>query len=339
MMGCQIGIESYFLRVFVLVVQLGCGIWAASWSAFFNTKEVDIWAYVIFGIYIALGLIILFNVGIEIRIGCQLQRLSLAPNLFPLNFNLTYLLCSVATISLLFILAVYNGEIIYAGGALVSAPLIVSVTNYPSAVFAPTMLGARLFFPRKFKLVPYGIIVPWLDLGCGVAITIWTAFFNDLEVRMEAYGILVTEFAFMIGLIWYYSKKMISRLTKFPLGKITIPNSVVGGAAIGTTFCFCIVAFYNVVVLGNDELMRTSPVFKVALYLFALENLVILTITLLTQKSEVVRGGVDPGIKNVANPDHVGVDADVEIKKEKEPAPALGFAEGQDNRLQFLGKV
>ncbi|ODM87196.1 hypothetical protein Ocin01_19486, partial [Orchesella cincta] len=259
------GIGDYFVRVFTICVQLGCGLWATTWSAFFNEKQVDEWAYGIFAVYVALAIWILCNIGWETWTCFQPEPLPQA-TWFPIGINCSYNISSVLTAWTLVTVRIYNMNVV---GHHPSKP----VANLPLAIFIPTLLGMRLFFPSKFWLVPCGTFVPWIDLGCGFTITIWTAFFNDKPVDVGAYLIFGVYCYFALWLICYHIWDIRTSLkTGMKIKDVSIHSSVIF-SAVGTTVFFCVVCFYNGVVLKHDNM--ATPVFKDALLLFLFEHMVL----------------------------------------------------------------
>ncbi|CAL8136570.1 unnamed protein product [Orchesella dallaii] len=275
---------QYFLRVITIFTQLGCGIWATTLTAFYNEEQVNVWAYVIFTIYLAFTLWLLFDLALLTRmsyIRIFLQSEQITDN-FPTIFNGSYWFSFVVTGCFITLLSWYNNNVLLSRTSM----------NFPYAFFAPTWLGLRLFWQSPFWLIPAGLFIPWIDLGIGFAITVWAAFTNESQSQGAThvwfgYGIFGAQCVFSVWLIFTHIKVIRSGLkNESSVRKISIHPVVIWGA-IGTTISFCLVAFHNVVLLGNENTLR-NEVFRNAYFLFIIEQVVLPIFALVPKDPEKV---------------------------------------------------
>ncbi|CAL8136576.1 unnamed protein product [Orchesella dallaii] len=272
-------IFQYLLRLITILIQLGCGIWITTLTAFYNEKPVHFWVYIIFGIYLIFTLWVLTRIlwpTHKVYLEMQSRSAGMENNLLNLN-NFYICTCSITFCSY-FALLVYNSDVLASKTSL----------NCPYAVLLTTFLGWRWFWPETpFFLVPCAMFIPWIDLGCGFTITIWAAFYNGSKTTTEmwiGYGILGAQCVYAGCLLFYYFIGIWSAFqNRISLKTISI-HPVVLASATGTTVCFLVVAFYHVVLLGHESVDKIGPIFLPHL-LFLFEQQLVLIIYSLIPKS------------------------------------------------------
>ncbi|CAL8136644.1 unnamed protein product [Orchesella dallaii] len=96
---------STVVYTFIIFVELSCGLVATFWTAFWNDKEVDKWAYIIFGIDIAFAFILLYftSYGIYSR-WKQIEK--------TVSQKRLCIVCTMVTFFILTILYYYNKTVL-----------------------------------------------------------------------------------------------------------------------------------------------------------------------------------------------------------------------------------
>ncbi|CAL8136574.1 unnamed protein product [Orchesella dallaii] len=271
-------ILQYLLRLITILIQLGCGIWATTLTAFYNEKQVNFWAYIIFGIYITFTLWILASIfQITNLVHIEMQSRSTPLEKYPIGLNNMHLVTSGVTAGIFAVLLGYNSDVLSSE----------TTVNYPYAVFGPTLLGFRLFWPHtQYALIPCAIFIPWIDLGCGFSVTIWAAFYIGSKTATEmwiGYGIFGAQCVFAGCLLFYHFNGIRSSLkSEISITKISI-HPVVLVSATGTTVCFWIVLFYDVIILGYESATDVPLFFYTYLLFFFEQNTALLICSLIPQ--------------------------------------------------------
>ncbi|CAL8136578.1 unnamed protein product [Orchesella dallaii] len=276
-------IFQYLLRLITIFIQLGCGIWATTLTAFYNEKEVSFWAYIIFGIYFTFTLCILASIFLlTYFVYIEMQSRSTPMEKYPLSLNNIYAYTCLVTICFFTLLLVYNSDVL----------LSESTVNLPFAIMAPTILGFRLFWPQTpFFVIPCAIFVPWIDVGCGFVVTSWATFYNGSKTASGmwiGYGIFGAQCIFAGCLVFYYFIGMMSAWkSEISITKLSM-HPIVLVSATGTTICFWVVAFYDVVILGHESVAEVGQFFWAYLLFFFEQNVALFICTLMPKTPDEI---------------------------------------------------
>ncbi|CAL8136622.1 unnamed protein product [Orchesella dallaii] len=265
MYSCPTSDGACALILIGIWVELGCGLVATTWTAFFNDKAVNAWAYVIFGTHF------LFIAGIFHFTGKEIYyRLQKHEPKKTGTANWVLVLCTFMTACLFPIIYGYNSKILgepVRGSNIVEDALL---------VFSCTLVLLTLFYISslhhshsvlEFHLT---ILSIWLQLGCVLVLTTWTSFFNLKEVNVKAYIIFGVDVAFSLGLYCYTGQEICTRC-KGKASNLKAIKRVCGLCTLGTMGLMCGVYYYNTLVLGQ-HILQLHKIFwsSTVVYIFAI---------------------------------------------------------------------
>ncbi|ODM93141.1 hypothetical protein Ocin01_13549 [Orchesella cincta] len=260
-------------RAFVVIavaiwIELGCGLVASVWTVLFNDRLVDIWAYIIFAVDLAFALGLFYCTG-QLT-WSRLKRNPVGGKEQSASLNWIFVICTLFTFGLFAAVLCYNGDVLVGKGQ--SNKLLHGVFGmYASvALLLPFFYMVFSASPLTLELFPFIILVTSMQMGTGLALTTYTAFFNHKKINVWAYILFGIEIATAVGLFYKGGREICSRLGGNSSAKPeTIFYWACGIYTVKTGFLFVIVWYYNAFVLGHISL---SMVFldSFGMYLFSL---------------------------------------------------------------------
>ncbi|ODM96705.1 hypothetical protein Ocin01_09978 [Orchesella cincta] len=195
------------LVIITIWIELCCGLVATTWTAFFNGKGVDEWAFVIFFVHL------LFSVGVCGYTGHEIYyRLKKPAPITSVVVNWVFVVCTFVTTGLFAILCSYNhnlvGESLLGSNAIEDALVV-----YVGAVVLLILfyISALHSYPEaEFHII---ILSIWLQLGSLLAVNIrvYILFTTNLVAVKRVCGLCVLITLVLFGSVFYYNTVVLNQ--------------------------------------------------------------------------------------------------------------------------------
>ncbi|CAL8136587.1 unnamed protein product [Orchesella dallaii] len=186
------------------------------------------------------------------------------------SLNWVFVITTLLTLGLFLAVLCYNNDVLV--GQNDANSLLHGAFGLYAAVVLIFPLVYMIFSasPLTTELFPFIVLVTMLELGIGLTLTGYTAFFNHKPVNVWAYIIFGIEVAFATGLAYFSGRDICSRLGRDSLTPpLTMYYWACGIFTVKTGGLFVIVWYYNAFVLGQITLSMVF-LYSFGLYLFSL---------------------------------------------------------------------